>query len=259
MTTTDSSVPVPVVDAAGVELTNATRIATGDNHACAIVNVMSRDRVFCWGDNSSRQVAASAGASSAVAVEQTGITAAAQRIATGNGFSCALLGGVVQCWGLNSAGQCGRGSVGGTCDTPTFVNDVGGARITGVTDIVAGRSHACAFSMGAGIQCWGDNGNGQLGDGTTMTRPSAAPAMNTRAALSVHAGANHTCAFADGELYCWGANASGQLFVLPAGGNRLMPELATAMPIDVLHIWTGYFTSCVWETMGLRCAGTLRP
>lgn len=255
MTTTASNVPTDVVDAAGVPLANATRLATGDRHACAIVNVMSRDRVFCWGDNARNQVVAGAGPTALFAVEQTGLTTPATRVTAGNGFSCAVAGGNVLCWGVNSAGQCGRGAVGGTCDTPTIVQDVGGARLSGMLDVAAGRAHACAINNTA-LLCWGDNANGQLGDGTTMARPYAGPVMNDRAEASVHAGANHTCAFAEGQLYCWGANASGQLF-LPEGGNHPMPESVMASPIDLLHIWTGYFTSCVWETEGLRCAGTL--
>jgi alpha-tubulin suppressor-like RCC1 family protein len=63
------------------------------------------------------------------------------------------------------------------------------------------------------VSCWGDDGFGQLGDGSTTDsdRPVPVPGL-PGAVVRVVAGAVHTCALVeDGEAFCWGQNAHGQL------------------------------------------------
>lgn len=76
--------------------------------------------------------------------------------------------------------------------------------------LVAGERHTCA-SVGAEVRCWGDNGSGQLADGTatgTSQVPRVIPALSGATILA--AGARHGCAWTGG-LRCWGLNASGQV------------------------------------------------
>ncbi|MBA2706942.1 MAG: hypothetical protein H0U59_03955, partial [Gemmatimonadaceae bacterium] len=82
--------------------------------------------------------------------------------------------------------------------------------VTGST-LAAGPLHACAVATGK-MYCWGDNGAGQLGDGTSSPRTTP---LQTGAATdwaSVSVGLSHTCALRNsGALYCWGGNGYGQL------------------------------------------------
>ena len=84
-------------------------------------------------------------------------------IAAGMTHTCALTtGGGVKCWGRNTNGALGDGT---TTDRSTPV-DVSGLA-SGVSAIAAGTEHTCAVTTGGGIECWGRNDGGQLGDGTT--------------------------------------------------------------------------------------------
>lgn len=80
----------------------------------------------------------------------------------GNGYTCVLQGGGVLCWGQNDLGQLGNGT---TVASQTPVAPVG--LDSGVAEIAAGFGHACALATDGKIKCWGENGNGELGNGTT--------------------------------------------------------------------------------------------
>jgi alpha-tubulin suppressor-like RCC1 family protein len=82
--------------------------------------------------------------------------------------------------------------------------------IQDVSDIAVGREHACAVRTDKSLWCWGHNGSGQLGDGTTTDR--AAPVRaRLDGVLEVVAGERHTCALReDGHVACWGRGSVGQ-------------------------------------------------
>jgi alpha-tubulin suppressor-like RCC1 family protein len=88
-------------------------------------------------------------------------------------------------------------------------------------EIDAGADHSCALRVDGGVVCWGENSEGQLGDGTTQPRVSAVPVVQVPHALHIATGgqergggvlAGHTCAIDTGfYVQCWGRNAEGQL------------------------------------------------
>lgn len=81
----------------------------------------------------------------------------------------------------------------------------------GVRALDVGGSHSCAVS-GAGLNCWGDNLNGKIGDNTTTTRLTAVGVSGSLTNIqSLSAGINHTCAVTSGSAKCWGHNGTGGL------------------------------------------------
>jgi alpha-tubulin suppressor-like RCC1 family protein len=83
---------------------------------------------------------------------------------------------------------------------------------SGVTSITMGEYFACATTAGGGVMCWGYNGYGQLGDGTTNN--SSVPVQVTgltSGASSLSAGYESVCAVVGCGVQCWGTNGAGQL------------------------------------------------
>lgn len=79
--------------------------------------------------------------------------------------SAVFSGGSVKCWGNNSYGQLGNGTV-ATATTPVSVTGLATA-----TAVANGRLHTCALLTGGTVTCWGYNGYGQLGnDAPSPTR-----------------------------------------------------------------------------------------
>jgi alpha-tubulin suppressor-like RCC1 family protein len=157
-------------------------------------------------------------------------------IATGSGHDCALLtDGTVECWGDNSSGELGAGTMTGpqTCfdGSPCSATPVAVSGLSGVTALAAGGSQTCALLAGGTVECWGDNAYGELGEGTSTgpqrcveefacsTAPVAVPGLSGVTALA--AGAEHTCALLSaGTVVCWGDNTFGEL----GDGSILGPE-----------------------------------
>jgi alpha-tubulin suppressor-like RCC1 family protein len=120
--------------------------------------------------------------------------------------TCALLAnGTVQCWGDNTHGGVGDN---------TFINRTTPAVVALVNDVVAlatspGASHTCALISDGTVRCWGNNFNGVLGTGTTITPPRAVAVVNLPRAVAITAGQRHTCALLPNEIArCWGFDST---------------------------------------------------
>jgi alpha-tubulin suppressor-like RCC1 family protein len=75
-----------------------------------------------------------------------------------------------------------------------------------------GGDHSCEIRGGGSVYCWGSNGSGELGDGTTTDRAVATPVVTGQSFGSLALGDTHSCALTgSGQAFCWGDNSSGAL------------------------------------------------
>jgi alpha-tubulin suppressor-like RCC1 family protein len=203
------------VDVSGLS-SGVSAIVAGSTHTCALT---TGGGVKCWGNNYSGQLGDGSSSARLTAVDVSGLSSGVSAIAAGIGHTCAVTtGGGVKCWGYNLSGQLGDGT---TTERLTEA-DVSGLS-SGVIAIAAGRSHTCALTTGGGVNCWGYNGNGQLGDGTIMNRLTAVDVSGLSSGVNaIAAGGDHTCALTTGAgVKCWGSNVRGQLGI--GGRNYGLP------------------------------------
>jgi alpha-tubulin suppressor-like RCC1 family protein len=121
--------------------------------------------------------------------------------------------------------------------------------------IAAGGEHSCALLQNHSVSCWGDNSDGQLGDGSYATSSVPTLVSGLSDAIEVTGGHHHTCAVrTTGAVVCWGANASGQL------GNGSTSVANTPVAVsgisDAVHISAGREHSCAVRSTGdVMCWG----
>ena len=132
------------------------------------------------------------------------------KIAAGSNFSLALIRnqnqqGTLMTWGNNSFGQLGDGTTTNRT-TPTLI-DIGHSEWT---DIAAGYSHSAAIRSNALLYTWGQNNEGQLGDGTNINRLTSTTLID--GIQSVDAGWYYTVGTSYfGNMWSCGQNVFGQL------------------------------------------------
>ncbi|MGB1585409.1 MAG: RCC1 domain-containing protein, partial [Candidatus Thalassarchaeaceae archaeon] len=208
-TTNDRNTPTQT-SSLGTDRTAVT-ISTGYQHACAILDDES---VVCWGWNFNGQLGDGTTTDQLTPTQTSslGIDRHAVSISAGEYHTCAILdNGSVSCWGYNSDGQLGDGT-NNQQNTPTQTTSLGTDRTA--FGISAGHLHTCAILDNESISCWGQNGNGQLGDGTNthQNMPTQTSSLGTnRTAVAISLG-GHSCAILDdATISCWGYNVYGQL------------------------------------------------
>ncbi|MEN9502997.1 MAG: hypothetical protein RI964_2282 [Pseudomonadota bacterium] len=181
-----------------------TAISAGDYHTCAVVN----GGVQCWGYNSNGQLGDGKTTDSLTPVVAIPAGSGVTAVAAGTYHTCAIINGGVKCWGSNGNGELGDGS---TLDRskPTQVYGIT-ANATGIT-AGNGNGYTCAI-VNSGVQCWGNNGYGQLGNGTfTNSRKPVQTIAAGSGATTLAASYSNVCAVVNGGVQCWGYNSYGQL------------------------------------------------
>lgn len=197
-----------------IGLTGITAIAAGGwyGHSLAL---RQDGTVWAWGNNSAGQLGDGTVEQRLIPVQVPGLSNVAA-IAAGFFFSAAAKGdGSLWTWGANDFGQLG-GTSSTTCtfftSAPCTLVPTQVAGITQVTAVALGRYHALARRQDGSIWSWGDNRQGQLGDGlyTGRATPRQVAALPPIARIS--AGGGHSVAVGTtGTVWTWGGNSRGQL------------------------------------------------
>ena len=127
--------------------------------------------------------------------------------------------GTVWAWGYNNYGQLGNGN---QTQQPSPVRVQG---LTGINAVAAGVNHSVALATDGTVWAWGANGNGELGDGTTVTQRSLPVQVSgLTGVVAIAVGDSHSLALkADGSVWAWGLNSSGQLGDGTSGNSRRSP------------------------------------
>ena len=201
-------------------------ISAGYFHSCGV----ARDgKTYCWGRNEQGEVGTTARTLSTTPVRVAGDLASRLVYAAPEfDYTCAVdPSGALHCWGSGCYGQLGLDSVTGKCGTPEMPCSPTPAAVktpAAIQSVSGSFSHSCALTTTGTVLCWGDNNEGQLGNGTMGERaPTPVPVAGNLTFRALSVGREFACAIAsDGAPYCWGRNADGQLGS-GSGGMRNAP------------------------------------
>lgn len=225
----DKPVHVPVQVAFPDGTPPIVAIAAGSKDSLALDQ---NGNVWGWGDDGVGELGdGTTGVTRDTPVEADLGAAAGHIVAiAADGYSTAALtdGGDVLTWGSGTQGALGND---GTDDSSTPVSvDLGAAAGT-VTAIAAGGSqagHVIALTTGKTLVGWGNNAQGQVGDGTTTDRTSAVPA-GPSSVLAIATGGYQSFALtSDGKVWGWGNNGYGELGTGAASDHEATPVQAFA-------------------------------
>jgi alpha-tubulin suppressor-like RCC1 family protein len=149
------SAPTPAAVAGGNSFRS---VSAGMSHSCGVT---SAGAALCWGANDAAQLGVGTlSVSPSPTAVGGGLTFAS--VSAGGLYSCGVAaGGAAYCWGDNVYGELGAGATSTGSMSPVAVT--GGLAFGTLS---AGLYHACGLTTGGTAYCWGDNAQGQLGNGT---------------------------------------------------------------------------------------------
>jgi alpha-tubulin suppressor-like RCC1 family protein len=242
---TDDSPPVKVTG-----LANISAIAAGDHFTCAA----TPGGAFCWGFDGEGELGDGGGASRASPQLVPNVSPLVPTlVAAGSSHACVAGASTTLCWGAGDSGQLGNGTKPAISGAVTVTNP---APMWTPSRLAAGGDHTCAVDTTGQLRCWGNNDSGEIGDGSSTTRPNPMAIAMTPVTATVTdavAGDDITCAETTAGPRCWGSNFFGQLGDGTAADRRkpvAVKALATAA-----RPATGTAHACALSTGEVYCWG----
>lgn len=206
-------------------------------HTCGVT---TDNRAYCWGINDYGQLGDGTKTDQLRPVAVVGGLRFRQ-ISTGDRHTCGVTTDFhAYCWGSNDSGQLGVNPFAPGVDGPA---PVAGGKL--FRTVEAGLTHSCGMSYPDNRAfCWGLNNRGQLGDGTTGSRPTPVAVVGLRQFRQVVVGYYHSCGVTTANwAYCWGDSQFGQVGDSSAAWKRLTP-VRVAGTRQFRQIATGSYHTC---------------
>jgi alpha-tubulin suppressor-like RCC1 family protein len=200
---------------------------------------------WCWGYNDYGQLGTGTTANSTKPVAVTGTLAFTSLSVGAGGHTCGLIaGGAAYCWGYNNAGQLGA-ATGAFSSSPVAVS--GGLSFANLS---AGESgETCGVTTTAVAYCWGNNANGQFGNGSTTNSGVPTPVSGGLAFANVSTGFVSSCGVTTGgAAYCWGDNTYGELGNGTTTSSTVPVAVSGGLTFSTVSV--GYGFSCGLATSG---------
>ena len=229
---------------------NVVAMTGGGRHTCAL---LVDGVVRCWGRNAEGQLGDGTNVSSPLPVAVTGLDDGASDVSAGLIHTCAVTtDGVARCWGENGGRLGNGGDEASALPVDVCADATCSSALNNVASIAAGGLHSCAVLDDGTAVCWGNNEDGQLGNGLTedTTTPVAVSGLTDVAAVSL--GTSSSCALTiAGALFCWGSNVEGQIGDDRACGMRCpLPQSVAALGSGVTQISVGGLHACALTDAG---------
>ena len=223
------------------------QVSCGYKHSAGIKN---DGTLWTWGLNDAGQLGDNTKTNRSSPVQTNATGTNWKQVSCGYKHSAGIKNdGTLWTWGLNDAGQLG--------DT-TSSNRSSPVQVSG--NYNDWRYISCGWNFSLGIRNdgslwgWGENGAGQLGDGT-QTTPRTGPVNEHLAATdwkTVSCGKYHAAGIKeDGSLYTWGQNTYGQLANITVTKNSYLLNTTIASSYtNFKSVACGLLTTNVLKTDG---------
>jgi hypothetical protein len=230
----------------------AVSIAAGGSNTCAVT---STGQVRCWGQNGNGQLGRGLDTSVQTSNRPLSvfrIPSGAKQVTLGQAHVCAIVDSLFTCWGANTFGQYGNGSL-----ESSYVPVV--VPLADVPEAIGAGTQTTCASMGKAGFCWGDNGAFQGGNESDqrIVTPSAVTALPTLAPgpSTIAASHQHSCAAGASGLLCWGNNSAHRL---GSSGPSMIGSAVAVTNGDVVasQVTLGEMHGCAIAGGSLRCWGS---